>query len=209
MDKDKIAAREAVAQMTKSEKLSHFWGYYKWYVAGIIFALLLTTMLVCDIVGGTEPDLTILYVSETAVPRENLREMEAYFAEILTNANNGEPATVSIIQIVVDPHNITTERDFAVIQSFQLQIASGEAKLFISSPTFLEILQQFDGGYSIIESYAPLTNPRAVESMWASEERPLFIAPRIIYPREREGRNSEQALQRHQNARIVFEHLVD
>jgi len=209
MDKDRVAAREAVAQMTKSEKLSHFWGYYKWYVAGAIFALLLATMLACDIIGGTEPDLTILYVSETAVPSENLRELEAYFAEILTNANNGEPATVSIIQIVVDPNNITTDRDVAAIQSFQVQFVSGAAKLFIASPTFLERMQQFDGGYSVIEYYAPLANPRVAELMWANEERPLFAAVRIVYPREREGRNSEQTLQRHQNARMIYEVIIN
>lgn len=87
--------------MTGKEKVINFWFYYRWWVMGGGFALIMAFLLIRDIASNVKPDYTMGLLTQHAIREEVIVQMETAMLPYIDD-RNGDGKTV----IRLSPYNI-------------------------------------------------------------------------------------------------------
>lgn len=121
--------------MNGKEKISNFWFYYKWWVLGGGFALLMGILLIRDVVSNVKPDYTIGLLTPYTVPDETMKALEGSIQPYLDD-RNGDGKVV----VYLSPYNIGLDENqtgdpmahAANMTRLSGDIQMGESMLFIT-----------------------------------------------------------------------------
>ncbi len=180
------------------------WYYYKWYIVGGIFLIILLIMFLAECVFNVQPDFTATYIGGL----ENMGQVQAYqledrFATVTKDINNdGQKATkVNIIYLDKDSGS---EEMAAMYNMADIEMAGGDAVVFLFSELFLdryadygfidlsEYVQEFGIDESLLR-YDESGNVYAIEmrdnpiftELESIETEGLFLAVRPMRPNDR------------------------
>lgn len=180
------------------------WYYYKWYIVGGIFLIILLIMFLAECVFNVQPDFTVTYIGGL----ENMGQVQAYqledrFATVTKDINNdGQKATkVNIIYLDKDSGS---EEMAAMYNMADIEMAGGDAVVFLFSELFLdryadygfidlsEYVQEFGIDESLLR-YDESGNVYAIEmrdnpiftELESIETEGLFLAVRPMRPNDR------------------------
>lgn len=95
---------EAAHSMTTAQKLSNFWFYYKWWLLGGAFALLMAAMFFRDMRANVKPDYTIGVLTPQGVWEKKLKSLEADILPYIDDRNGDGKVTVYLA-----PYTITVD----------------------------------------------------------------------------------------------------
>jgi len=220
MEKDKIAARKAYAKLTKKQKISHFWEYYRWHAIITIGVILMAGSFIYSCATRVHPDLTIFYLSHPRnfVEIENIHGLSEHFSEFIEDANNDGRTIASIQESIFTPPDADnpatmTEMTMAIVQRLDAQIVAGDAMLFIGDETLFEWFYWRYGGLDddagLITAFAPIINREFFEILQIDENVLFLVGIRDLRSNEMRGRNAEQKAIEHANAVAIFELLTE
>jgi len=127
-DKNKIA----VKNMTKKEKLKHFWFYYKLHTFGVIFALILIAFTLQQCAAKIDPDISIIVMTEkNVVPTDEQQKIIDYFSSITKDVNGDGKKSAEVQFLYMND----SEAGQAMIVKLVASISSSNAILYISDDT--------------------------------------------------------------------------
>ena len=113
-DKNKIA----VKNMTKKEKLKHFWFYYKLHTFGAIFVLILIAFTLQQCAARVEPDISIIVMAaKNVVPTDEQQKIIDYFSSI-TKDVNGDGKKSADIQFL----SLGSDQDPQLVQAMTIKL---------------------------------------------------------------------------------------
>ncbi|MEG2500458.1 MAG: hypothetical protein RSA78_05280 [Oscillospiraceae bacterium] len=82
--------------MTKKEKLSNFWFYYKWHIVGGITAAVMIFSFVYEIVSQVDPDYSIGIITAYAMPQEIKDALELKLSTMADDRNGDGRIVVTL-----------------------------------------------------------------------------------------------------------------
>ena len=85
MDKQAKEAKELVKQMTFTQKIKHFWDYYKIHTIVTLVVLMLIGVTVYQVVSNKEYDLPIEFFGEKMITDEQAAALESYVTYLMSN----------------------------------------------------------------------------------------------------------------------------
>ena len=77
MDKQAKEAKELVKQMTFTQRIKHFWDYYKIHTIVTLVVLMLIGVTVYQVVSNKEYDLPIEFFGEKMITDEQAAALES------------------------------------------------------------------------------------------------------------------------------------
>lgn len=164
MDRQAREAREAVKNMTFSEKLKHFWYYYKIPVIVALVIAALVGVTVWQIVSNEEYDLQIEYFGERLITEEQAAALEDYLKDYVTDIDGDGEVTVHVTR--TGSISDMGAQGYAQMK-FTTELAAGQYQIFVLDSALYESMldSDSDGGTS-----KALTG----QSVESTEEEPGF-----------------------------------
>jgi hypothetical protein len=124
--------KTAVKNMTKKEKLKHFWFYYKLHTFGVIFVLLLIAFTLQQCATRVDPDISVIVMTaKNVVPTDEQQKIIDYFSSITKDVNGDGKKSAEVQFLYMDD----SEAGQAMIVKLVASISSSNAILYISDDT--------------------------------------------------------------------------
>ncbi len=138
-----------VHKMSFKEWVENYWYHYRPHtIAGIIaFILIIFTLVQCAMT--VDPDVTIDLVTATAITDSEIN-FSGVFSDVMEDADRDGEKKFGIIALYI-PEDISSEQDMAMQRKMMLELAAGEAELFIYDKINLD-------KYINQDAYAPLSD---------------------------------------------------
>lgn len=144
-----MSEEKNLQKMTFKEWFENYWYHYRPHTIAGIIAFILIVMTLVQCVMTVEPDVTIDLVTATAVTDSEIN-FSGVFDDVMVDADGDGEKKFGIIPLYV-PEDINSEQDMAMQQKMMLELAAGEAELFIYDKTNLD-------KYINHDAYAPLSD---------------------------------------------------
>lgn len=98
MQSGEITAQEhkKITADTLEEKASNFWYYYRWWVVGIAFLIIVLAICVKQCVSRVNYDLSITIFTSSPVGDDDAKEVAAYFEALCDDVNGDGEVHVQI-----------------------------------------------------------------------------------------------------------------
>ena len=120
------------------------WYYYKWFIIGGVIVVILLIMLLAECVFNVQPDFTVTYIGGM----ENMGQVEAYQLEdrfaTVTEDINGDGQQATKVNIIYLDDNNASEEMAAMYSMADIEMAGGDAVVFLISEAFLDCTPTMD-----------------------------------------------------------------
>ena len=128
---------------TPTQKVKHFWYYYKYYVLAAIILIPIFVFLVGQCSSNIKYDYTIIFNSTEYVTEEDLDILKAEFTRLADDRNKDGEVNVIIINCSRDTDQIgNVEFNKNQYDRFQTQVYDNVAKIFIVDKAIFEECNQ-------------------------------------------------------------------
>ena len=130
-------------------RLQNFFYYYKWVVLAVCVAALLPAVMIGQAVTRTDPDYTLLLITEKPYSDEALRFLEQSLAADGKDVNGDGTVRVEVVNCYLDAGGTDTRAFIANSQMLQARLAAYNVMLFAFEPekyTWLIGIDSEDGG---------------------------------------------------------------
>jgi len=206
MDEDRRRAKELVKQMSFTEKIKHYWSYYKKVIIVFIVAVAIVTWGVVQCTQVPEYDLKISVFVTTAYREENLARLAEYFEGYVDEINGDGLTDVFIQQKISDfTKDIVEPEDTVNLSKLSNELAADEYKVYIFDKPFMEHFEQSYG--NLIETKFPLHEiPKMRELLQIDEKTEMYLVVTKMYAQSEE---KEERVAEYGNARRVEAHMIE
>lgn len=99
MDRERLHAKKAWAELSPHKKREYFWQYYRLHVFAALFVTVIVGMTAHDCATRVNPDITVFYVG-TELQLADLQQLEAALSPLIDDLNGDGRSVVSIQQVV-------------------------------------------------------------------------------------------------------------
>lgn len=197
MDKQAKEARKMAKDLPVGKKISHIWEYYKYWILGGLFAVLVIGGTVYSVVTKPTYDLTVAYYSEEPVSPEKTEELEAYLASLIEDYDGNGETTVRVNVVSASTLGETADIEYAVQQKFVAELAAGSAPIFLVNGVYHETVT--DESFSdTMESVREITADTDFGALLGDKtENPVYWCTRVVYGTEQK---KEERIQEHDHA---------
>ena len=146
-DKNKIA----VKNMTKKEKLKHFWFYYKLHTFGAIIILILIVFTLQQCATRVDPDISVIVMTaKNVVPTDEQQKIIDYFSSITKDVNGDGKKSAEVQFLYMDD----SEMGQAMVVKLFAAISESNAIIYITDDTEFDQYNQ-QSLFDKIDAYIP------------------------------------------------------
>lgn len=202
MDKQALEAKAQMKNLSKHDKWTNFWYYYKVHVLAAVLVVALVAFTAVECAKNVKYDLQIAYFSTVPIDVDGVEKMTEKLKTAADDTNYNGSTDVYIASCYANMEQ-ATEQTQAVIVKFQAELAAGETMGYIVDEAFLEM---FKNGYSESMEYVEeITNsPVVTECLKIPEGKKLYWVTKPVYDREKD---KPERVAAHENAVKVLEYI--
>lgn len=202
MDKQAKEAREQMKQLSKKEKWTNFWYYYKThFIVGIIVVFLIAFTAV-ECAKKIDYDLSLSYYSASPIYGDGVTKLTEELKNCTEDINYNGNVDVYIASCYANPED-ASEQTQAVMIKLQTELAVGDSMGYIVDKTYYEMLK--DTYSDCFEGFIPIGNiPEIREMLGISEDKELYWSVKCLYETEKDD---EKKIAAHENALKVQQYF--
>ncbi len=158
---------KAQKPQTPRGKWENFWYHYKWTTIGVLFAVVVITVLVVQAATINRPDYQMVLVTEKAYLDQQLEPLEQALAQYGQDVDGDGEVEVQIINLYMGEKNSTEY--YTNSQALQAHLISGDLMLYVWEPAYYEnfmdmISQSTDEDYRFLATL-PITEGAVDDGM--------------------------------------------
>ena len=152
MDKQAKEAKELVKQMTFTQRIKHFWDYYKIHTIVTLVVLMLIGVTVYQVVSNKEYDLPIEFFGEKMITDEQAAALESYLKDYVDDIDGDGEVTVHLTR--TGSLSQMGAAGYGSIK-FTAELAAGQYQIFILDEDLYNSLKSGNSGEDemLIESF--------------------------------------------------------
>lgn len=129
--------------MAFKHKWDNYWYHYKWHTLAVLFAIALIVVLVKGCTSKKEPDLYMVYMSNSQIKDENIEKIKLGFAEDgLIHDINKDGETLVVFEHIVSTFNVNDVVDESTAGKLQTVLYGNQHSLMLVHKYALE---DYDG----------------------------------------------------------------
>lgn len=174
MDKQAKEAKELVKQMTFTQKIKHFWDYYKIHAIVTLVVLMLIGVTVYQVVSNKEYDLPIEFFGEKMITDEQAAALESYLKDYVDDIDGDGKVTVHLTR--TGSLSQMGAAGYGSIK-FTAELAAGQYQIFILDEDLYNSLKSGNSGEDemLIESFDMRENPKCAEILgMTADDEPTY-----------------------------------
>ena len=199
MDKQAREAREQMKALSKKDKWTNFWYYYRTHVIVGIFVIFLIGYTAVECAKRVNYDLTISYYSTTPISQEGTGKLTEELVKIVDDINYNGQVDVYIAPCFANL-NEQNEQTQAVLMKLQAELAGGDSMGYIVDETYYNMLNK--GYEECFEEFILISEiPSIREMLGIPEDTKVYWAVKKLYEAEKDDGYSGSASQIHEAQR--------
>ncbi len=195
MDKQAREARDQMKQLSKKEKWSNFWYYYRVHVIVSIFAFIAVAFGISECVRQVDYDLEISYYSTSYISNEAVTSLNEELAKNIEDINLDAQSIIWIAPSFASLED-ASEQTQAVIMKLQAELSAGDSMGYIMDERFFELVYESYG--DCFDKVIPISDyPEIREMLGLNEDEKLYWMTKALYESEKDD---ERKIGAHENA---------
>lgn len=174
MDKQAKEAKKLVKQMTFTQKIKHFWDYYKIHTIVTLVVLMLIGVTVYQVVSNKEYDLPIEFFGEKMITDEQAAALESYLKDYVDDIDGDGKVTVHLTR--TGSLSQMGAAGYGSIK-FTAELAAGQYQIFILDEDLYNSLKSGNSGEDemLIESFDMRENAKCAEILgMTADDEPTY-----------------------------------
>ena len=174
MDKQAQEAKKLVKDMSFSEKISHFWYYYKFHTIAVLVIALLIGVTVHQALTKEKYDLKIAYYGSVAFSDEQAEALRVYLPDYIEDIDENGEKTVSVSIQSVGSEAVDQSYRMAVMQKLWAEIAAGVNSIYILDEEFYNQLASDEENLKIMQSVINVQDSPKLKELLKWGDKPLY-----------------------------------
>ena len=181
MDKDRQKAKEKVKALPFKEKIKHYWGYYKFYVIGVLLVAIAIGTTVYQKVTAPKPDLEVWVFADEIMTEEMKTPIKETVEKVAFERNQELFAEVLLTEVPFhDAYRI--EEIQGSCAKLMAELSSGERKAYILDQTVYEyVVKDFPPTEIWDENYSIALGENAKKALGLKEDTTYYYLTQILY----------------------------
>lgn len=202
VDKQAREAKELAKQLKGTEKLKHFWYYYKFHVLALIFLVALISCSLTECANKIKYDLSISCYSSTNIDSTNLSLLTDELEKKANDINENGKVDVGVFVNIANL-SIPSEQSQTIQMKISAEVAAGDSFGYILDEEYYKMFSDIYAGS--VESVVPISDiPIIKETFDLKEGQKLYWATKTLYEPEK---GKPEKVKAHENAVKIQNYL--
>ncbi len=168
VSEEELQYTDRSTKLTPKGKLENIWYHHKWGILGGVFAVIVATVLIVQLITRVTPDYSICIAASTYIPEPIVEALEKALLPYAEDVNGDGEVAVQIQALNVQKDDEYTQVGINNRQAVIAHVAAGDVMAFAFSPSFQQSF--FDGMEDGFSFFAPL----GVQGETVSEDGTYF-----------------------------------
>lgn len=181
MDKDRQKAKEKVKALPFKEKVKYFWGYYKFYVIGVLLVAVTVGTTVYQKATEPKPDLEVMVFADEYMAEEMKAPIKETVEKFAFEKNQELFAEVTLIEVPFRDAYRHEEIQGSCVKLMG-EMALGERKVYILDQVVFDYISQGVSPTEIWdENYSIALGENAKKALGLDEDKAYYYLTQILY----------------------------
>ena len=207
MDKDRQKAKEKVKALPLKEKIKHYWGYYKYYVIGVLLVAIAIGTTVYQKVTTPKPDLEVLIFADEYMSEDMKTPIKETVENFAFVKNQELFAEVTLTEIPFHDSSRYEELQGSCAK-LMAELSTGKRKIYILDQVVFDyVIKDVPATEIWDENYSMALNESAKKALGLKEDKTYYYLTQILY--EEKEKDKEDNAVKFEYMANVYEGLHD
>ncbi|MBQ2890498.1 MAG: hypothetical protein IJE44_02490 [Clostridia bacterium] len=181
MDKDRQKAKERVKALPLKEKIKHYWGYYKFYVIGVLLVAIAVGTTVYQKITEPKPDLEVLVFADETMAEEMKAPIKETIEKFAFEKN--EELFAEVILTEIPFHDASRYEELqGSCAKLMAELSLGQRKIYILDQTVFDyVVKDVPATEIWDENYSFALGENAKKALGLKEDKTYYYLTQILY----------------------------
>ncbi len=200
MDKDRREAKKLAKDLSRKEKIKHFWYYYKWHTIACLLAVVVVVYSCVQCAMHVDYDLNISCYTQNFIDEERIERFEKLLEGVVQDINHNDSVDVYVSSYSADiTGKMLDHMAQAAYQKISMEIAADDIQIYVLDQSFWDWFNQEYG--DTVQSVTEIGCISEIRELFGlSENEKLYCVMKEFFER---SENDKEKVAQHDNAELV------